>query len=59
MIPYDPPMISRLLRTMPPDRLATVTDVKFRTGAQVVTPGKIIRELISNEKQRRAALCPK
>jgi hypothetical protein len=54
VIPYEPALITRLLRSMPDARLATVTPTAFQTWpVQYVTPGKLIRELIANEKARR------
>lgn len=54
MIPYDPPMITKLLRSMDSARLASVHPHDFqRWPVQYITPGKLIRELIANEKARR------
>jgi hypothetical protein len=47
-------LIGRLLRGMPTDRLAAIHPHDFqRWPAREVVPGKIIAELISNEKARR------
>ena len=56
MIPYDPPMITKLLRSMDGARLASVHPHAFQTWpVQHVTPGKLILELIANEKARRSS----
>lgn len=56
MIPYDPPFITLLLRSMTPERLASVHHHDFqRAPLAYVTPGQLIRELIANEQARRAA----
>lgn len=56
MIPYDSAMIRSVLRTMPSDRLASVTPAAFQTHpVQVLTPWKMIEQFISNERARRAA----
>lgn len=55
-VPYDVPMIRAVLRTMPADRLARITPAAFQMHpVQVLTPLRMIRELISNEQARRAA----
>lgn len=54
MIPYDPPLITKLLRSMDDARLAGVEWQSFQVWpVQHITPGKLIRELIANEKARR------
>jgi len=54
MIPYDPPMIAKLLRTMPRAHLATATPVLFQTWpAAKITPSPVILEMIRNERARR------
>lgn len=52
--PYSPGLISRLLRDMPSDRLATIQPRAFQKWPAVrIVPGKVIAELISNEQSRR------
>lgn len=54
MKPYDPPLITLLLKSMTPERLASVHHYDFqRAPLDYVTPGSLIRELIANEKARR------
>ncbi len=51
---YTPQLISQLLREMPDERLNTIHPHAFQMWpARKVVPGKVIRELISNEKARR------
>lgn len=55
MIPYDPPMIASLLRSMPVDRLQMVRPADFqRWPAAKITKAKIIGEMIAAEKSRRS-----
>lgn len=55
MTPYDSQMINACLRTMPGDRLASITPASFQTWpAQVITPWKLIEQFIANERARRA-----
>jgi hypothetical protein len=54
--PYDGAMITALLRGMPPVRLAAATAALFQIWpAEVITPARVIAEMISNERQRRRA----
>lgn len=54
MIPYDPAMIRACLRTMPTDRLSSITPAAFQTHpVQVLTPWKLINEMIANERAGR------
>lgn len=52
--PYTPAMISRLLRDVPTERLATIAPAAFQTWpTRKIVPAKIIKELIANEQSRR------
>jgi hypothetical protein len=54
--PYTPAFIARLLRDMPADRLAATVPHDFhRWPTRKIVPAKIIRDLISNERDRRRA----
>ncbi len=54
MTPYEPALISKLLRAMPAERFAAATAIQFQTWpAAKITPAKVIKELIENEKARR------
>lgn len=54
MLPYDAPLIVKLLRAMSDEKLATVTWQQFQMHpAPCITKGAIIRELIANERDRR------
>lgn len=54
MIPYDAEMISKLLRSMPQERLATIKASDFHMWpAQAITKAAVIGEMIAHEKQRR------
>lgn len=54
MIPYEAPLILRLLRRMPDVRLKEATPPLFQTWpAQVVIPGATIAKLIRIERERR------
>lgn len=51
---YTPALISRLLRDMPTERLATIHPYAFQMWpARKVAPFNVIKELISNEQSRR------
>lgn len=53
--PFTPPMIADVLRTMAPERLAVIQPVNFQTWpVRRIVPSKVIAELISNERARRA-----
>lgn len=55
MIPYDAPMIVAVLRKLPPQSLAAATPRTFQTvPVTAITPVPVIRELIANERARRA-----
>lgn len=55
--PYTPAMVTRCLRDMPADRLATVKPTDFHVWpVRKIVPGKVIRELIDNEVSKRARL---
>lgn len=55
--PYTPAMVTRVLRDIPSDRLATIEPTDFhRWPVRNIVPGKLIRELISNEISRRRRL---
>lgn len=52
--PYAPALITRLLRAMSDAELSAIDPHSFQTWpAQVITPGRIIRELIGNERAAR------
>lgn len=52
--PYTPGLISRILREMPAERLAAIQPYAFQTWPTTrIVPGKVIRELINNERSRR------
>lgn len=53
--PYTPAMIAHALRNTPDDRLATLDWQVFqRYPTRKIVPGAIIREMIRDERQRRA-----
>ncbi|MBO9624145.1 MAG: hypothetical protein J7500_15665 [Sphingomonas sp.] len=52
--PYTPGMIAHALREMAPERLAAIHPHDFqRYPTRKIVPGKLIRELIDNERARR------
>lgn len=54
-VPYDVPCIRACLRSMPTDRLSSITPAAFQTHpVQVLTPWKLIEQLILNERAGRA-----
>lgn len=53
--PFTPAFITAVLRTMPVERLRMVGPVDFqRWPVRQIVPGKVIKELISNEIARRS-----
>lgn len=53
-LPYNVPMIQKLLRAMSSEKLEAATSDQFQIHpAPVVIKGAIIRELIANERARR------
>lgn len=53
--PYTPQMIAEVLRSMAPERLAAIQPVNFQMWpTRQIVPGRVISELISNERARRA-----
>ena len=53
-VPYTPALIARLLRDMSEPQLASAHPHDFhRWPTRKIVPAKIIRELISNELDRR------
>ena len=55
VIPYEAPLIARLLRGFSAPALATATPTTFQTWpAAVVCKPSAINELIANERARRA-----
>lgn len=52
--PFDAPMIQRFLRRKTDAELAAAHPHQFQTWpTRKIVPGKLIRELIANEKARR------
>ena len=53
--PYNPSLITRILRALPSPALATVAPADFhRWPTRQIVPSTTINELISNEKARRS-----
>lgn len=53
-LPYEAPLITKLLRRMSDADLARTEPVRFQTWpAAVVLKAAVIRELITNERRRR------
>lgn len=52
--PFTPQMITDVLRSMSQERLEIITPAVFQTWpTRKIVSGKIIKELISNERARR------
>lgn len=53
--PFTPAMIAGHLRAMPTERLEMIKPAAFQMWpVRKIVPGQVIRELIANERSRRA-----
>lgn len=53
-LPYTPALITKLLRAMPADRLATIQPEDFQMWpARSIARADVIAEMIANERMRR------